>query len=86
MLFPHSLIPDPRGFLLPRFVNAGRRQHLTAKLYPGRIEKPSGKPTFAANRMNDRNAQVVDRQRAAQDELGGAASCHCSVVMMCDAY
>ncbi len=26
--FPHSLIQDPRGFLLPRFVNAGR--HLPA--------------------------------------------------------
>lgn len=26
--FPHSLIQDPRGFLLPRFVNVGR--HLMA--------------------------------------------------------
>ena len=31
--FPHRMVQDPRGFLLPRFVNAGRHQK-TANVAP----------------------------------------------------
>ena len=58
---------SPSGFLLPRFVNAGRRQRPTAKLHPGPHRKTFRKAGFSASAKDPRwNSESRRSNRASR--------------------
>ncbi|WP_216635976.1 hypothetical protein, partial [Neptunicoccus sediminis] len=52
--FPHSLIQDPRGFLLPRFVNAGRHRRMA-----------TGAPRPASKNLQDSGLSLQSKPMSA---------------------